>query len=319
MKKKHKSTLVSLIIIMAVIGVSCSYNKAGNNIETTENNLEVSESKDDKNITQESTQEPTQEPTQESPQANNSKTITYTDNHGNKVSFQASEHVVTVDEYHKSEYLLISEVPEEELYLYEHKDKGLILVYGDDAEYILESGSIITPRFILPQMFYSDFDNDGEEEILIDFYIGSGTGISFEELALIEKSTSKDRFFEDMKFFDHGTYTDILSENLEYNVDKEDKITVKFKGDDTTYDFGVVEEARDLDYGSIVHFIVVGNKITIYYDIGVFQYDFASAGYDLKRSIKANVEYSNNEFTLNNFRFLDYSEYSDIRNAQNKN
>lgn len=43
-----------------------------------------------------------------------------------------------------------------------------------------------TPRTISPQLYFSDFDGDGELEIAAILYVGSGTGVSVEELHIIE-------------------------------------------------------------------------------------------------------------------------------------
>ena len=44
----------------------------------------------------------------------------------------------------------------------------------------------LTPRNILPQIMYSDIDSDGEKELAVSYYVGSGTGISVEELVIYE-------------------------------------------------------------------------------------------------------------------------------------
>ncbi|MDE6595441.1 MAG: YgdI/YgdR family lipoprotein [Oscillospiraceae bacterium] len=44
----------------------------------------------------------------------------------------------------------------------------------------------LTPRNILPQIMYSDIDSDGEKELAVSYYVGSGTGISVEQLVIYE-------------------------------------------------------------------------------------------------------------------------------------
>ncbi len=314
MKKSSKFTLGSLIVILAAIGAISSDFKSSNDLTIDYSSVEVVENtKSDNSLAVDNSGIEDIENTKSdnSLENNNLKTISYKDDDGNIVEFQASDHIINTDEFGTGnyEYALISELPEEDIYLYEHKGIGLILVQGDKGEYILKSETIITPRFILPKIFHADFDKDSEKEILINFYVGSGTGISFEELGMIEKSKTDDKLFEDMQIFNNTLYTQIVSENIEYNIDDKGQITLNFKPDEgekdsTVFDLGIVEGAKDIDYGNIVHFSVVDNVITSSHELGVFQFDYATPTFGLVGIIKAEVIYKNNKFTLENFDYI---------------
>ena len=45
----------------------------------------------------------------------------------------------------------------------------------------------LTPRQILPRLFCFDIDGDWEDELAVICYVGSGTGVSVEELHILEK------------------------------------------------------------------------------------------------------------------------------------
>ncbi len=305
--KKNTKILVAILAIV-VVCTSLYYNYENNDVNLNENtNINTNS----ENII---TENSTENSVEEIKQDNNLKTISYKDDNGNKVEFQAVDHIVEPIEYGSGdfEYALLSEIPEDELFLYEHKDEGLILVLGDEAEYISKATNIIPPRFFLPQMFYLDFDGDNEKEILIDFYVGSGTSISFEELGMIEKSTSDDKVFEEMILFDNTTYSEILNDNMEYSISDNGSITLNFKPvegakDTTTYDLGVVEGAKRLDYQSNVRFKVEDNKIIGMHEIGVFQYDYASPTFGIG-TVVTNVSYDGSKFTLSNFDYVSDEE-----------
>ncbi|MBQ2739436.1 MAG: hypothetical protein IJF36_04305 [Oscillibacter sp.] len=45
----------------------------------------------------------------------------------------------------------------------------------------------ITPRAFLPKLWCFDFDGDGEDELVVDCYYASGTGVSMSDLYVVEK------------------------------------------------------------------------------------------------------------------------------------
>lgn len=82
-------------------------------------------------------------------------------------------------------YLLAS-LPESDIWLY-----GIIDDESADRVVIEHSGTSdefdqcwLTPRSILPQLSSADYDDDGISETAVSYYIGSGTGVSCEELVV---------------------------------------------------------------------------------------------------------------------------------------
>lgn len=90
------------------------------------------------------------------------------------------------EEYEASACPLIASVPDKDIYLYDTKKDQIILKVGENEYYY--SWHCLTPRFILPRMGVNDFDNDGKDELLVIVYVGSGTGVSVEDLHVIELS-----------------------------------------------------------------------------------------------------------------------------------
>jgi hypothetical protein len=99
----------------------------------------------------------------------------------------ASE-VLATDEYSdydKTAVPLIASLPEDDIYLYGIKPKGVVLYYKGIGKFFDWS---YTARHIFPRMKTSDFDNDGINELAVILHIGSGTGVSVDELHILEIS-----------------------------------------------------------------------------------------------------------------------------------
>ena len=83
---------------------------------------------------------------------------------------------------------LLAEIPEADaaFYAVEGKDFSPALIrWGDSlAEF---DWRYATPRNIAPRMWCFDFDEDGLDELVVDCYYGSGTGVSLSDLHVVEK------------------------------------------------------------------------------------------------------------------------------------
>lgn len=107
------------------------------------------------------------------------------------------------EEFNASNLPLISAIPNRNIYLYGKKPKGVVLrVNGREREF---DWLYMTPRFVLPRMYVSDFNFDGKDELAVILYIGSGTGVSVEELHIIDISENEDTSDSNsMNLLDHG-------------------------------------------------------------------------------------------------------------------
>ena len=79
---------------------------------------------------------------------------------------------------------LLAQLPEDDIYLYGLSDKRHVLLRQGEQRALLD-WEYITPRLILPEMQFADFDGDGGKELAVILSNGSGTGVSIEELHFV--------------------------------------------------------------------------------------------------------------------------------------
>ncbi len=207
-------------------------------------------------------------------------------------------------EWEKTESIhIIAQLPEQDIYLY-----GLFKGYnGGHGGVLLRKGrqitefswDYLTPRNILPEISYKDYDNDGKCELAVILYVGSGTGIAIEQLHIIE--------------FDGSEMTDkILSEEL-YSVDLSGKMNLKMENEKAELSIGdqkvIINEFLPFeDAGNvfgvfpiqfIVEFSFSGNKITANFGVGI-KYELIATPFFVA-DLKADVSYKNGEYNFSDF------------------
>jgi hypothetical protein len=112
-------------------------------------------------------------------------------------------------------YPLVASIPEEDIYLY-GADDGVVLRHGDVIKPF--RWNYLTPRFVLPRLKLEDIDKDGVEEIICILYVGSGTGVSIEDLHVLEPD--EDDVYRDI-YFAPEDYDKQLRELITFEYDKE--------------------------------------------------------------------------------------------------
>ena len=84
---------------------------------------------------------------------------------------------------------LLAEIPEKDIAFYGLEGKefypALIRWGTSQAEF---DWLYMTPRCIEPRLWCFDFDGDGVDELVVDCYWGSGTGVSLSDLHVVEKN-----------------------------------------------------------------------------------------------------------------------------------
>ena len=85
---------------------------------------------------------------------------------------------------------LLAELPEQDVALYgvrDHRgdDRALLRWGGSLAEFDWSFGGPLT---VEPRLWCWDADDDGQDEVLLVNHVGSGTGVSIEELHIVEKN-----------------------------------------------------------------------------------------------------------------------------------
>ena len=109
---------------------------------------------------------------------------------------------------------LLAELPEQDVMLYGVRDDR-----GDDHALLRWGGSLAEfdwsfggPLIVEPRLWCWDVDGDGQEEVVLVNHVGSGTGVSIEELHIVEKN-------EDGTLIDYAFPEELWQEDLSSLLD----------------------------------------------------------------------------------------------------
>lgn len=84
---------------------------------------------------------------------------------------------------------LLAELPEADIAFYGLEGKEFypaLIRWGESqAEF---DWQYMTPRCVEPRLWCFDYDGDGEDELVVECYYGSGTGVSMSDLHVVEKN-----------------------------------------------------------------------------------------------------------------------------------
>lgn len=104
----------------------------------------------------------------------------------------------------------------------ENSDIIIYGAYGPDAKIFIEHDGVVdtfeqewlTPRNIEPRFKYGDFDSNGTDELAAIYYVGSGTGVSVEELVFYKLSDGhfKSYVFDPVSYLENVIKTEIDNE-----------------------------------------------------------------------------------------------------------
>ncbi len=241
-------------------------------------------------------------------------TVFVNDIEGKEISFKKEEEIASdFEDYEKTEYPLLGKIEDEDVYLYENKGKGAILVKGEFVQYLdLGSKGFFTPRGILPELHSGDFDGDSKSEIAILLYVGSGTAVSFEELYILDDDEAYEEYYKVLAL-SKDEYSRKLEDSLRYSVDESDNIKLKIGR--TESDLGKIEGFKDFGCGDITYFLVKGEDISIVSKLGVSTEEINSLQYEVNGWIKAAVVPSESGF---DFKEIEYEVYDHIDEKEQK-
>lgn len=196
--------------------------------------------------------------------------------------------------YPFTKFRLLASIEKEDIYLYGINPIGVI-VYNKGYGTYFDWG-YITPRAILPEIRLHDYNNDAKDELAVNLYIGSGTGISIEELHILTEDGKKDNLFID--------YVEQINNNVKFNFN-EDKSKL------------------EIVIGNKIHKIDIDTNTYKTEDIGInldqwvhFEFDdnndiIASFGVEVHwvghyvGEIHAKVNFDDNKFILSDFTYSD--------------
>lgn len=222
------------------------------------------------------------------------------------------------DEYEASERPLIAVLPDRGIYLYGIKTGGVELFMGDTGYYF--GWSYLTPRFILPGIQAGDFDSDGTEELAVILYVGSGTGVSIEDLHIVEMDEESEpsdnqphksgsRSFKDY-VFNPEDYVSQLRKAVGFKTyTKAGELMGEISAGTIVHTVNLKEyQSKEygrigdtLFFGSIVRFTAENKRLAAEFAAGITCESFAAPVYI--GVVNADVKYSAGKFILENLRF----------------
>lgn len=177
----------------------------------------------------------------------------------------------------------------------EHPETALILWGESVAEF---DWLFSTPRMFLPEMYCFDLDGDGEDELIVLCYSGSGTGVSVWDLHVVEKNG--DGTLTDYSTFHYAEDGSPLWEGVSSLLRLErtgDRAFLILGRELVEVDSAVLpEEERKPFTGSTIQFEVFPEERCIRFWGGV---DVIPAWYIAE--ISADAAYQDGTFTLSNF------------------
>lgn len=114
-----------------------------------------------------------------------------------------------------SELTLVASLPENGIYLYMLPEEGMLLVQEDTQTQFMWPG--LTPREILPELFYKDFNSDGQAELAVILFVDSGTQCAMMDLHILE--ISKNANTNKYTYVDHALVSSAYEEHTPSNFD----------------------------------------------------------------------------------------------------
>lgn len=191
-------------------------------------------------------------------------------------------------------------------------ETGEYMIQINDESYTY-SWTGMTPRGIVPSMILQDFDGDGQAELAVILYVGSGTGISVSELHMLEINQVGDvqQIYEytyqpeqyisqlqeiaSMKLYEQNSHLrgELTFVENRYEVDLQD-IQIS--------EYGTINNT--LLWGNIVEFSVEGQQLIGTFGVAVGAEKIVSPIYI--GELKTTISYQDGEFTMSQFEFEEF-------------
>jgi len=201
---------------------------------------------------------------------------------------------------------IIAELPDRDIALYAAADGVVLRIGRHERRFDWICG---TPRMIMPVLHAADFDADGEDELAVILYTGSGTGISIQELHVVDyDGTGR---MEDHVFAEND-YVGQLHERFEFrppNPGRDGAATGEIAVDSRTIPVNlaefVSEEYGPISdrpvFGNIVHFEAEERRLKAQFGVGIVVEPFFTPQYI--GTLNADVQYRDGRFVLADMTF----------------
>ncbi|MCL2488012.1 MAG: hypothetical protein FWE80_04945 [Oscillospiraceae bacterium] len=208
----------------------------------------------------------------------------------------------------KTPFPLIAMLESDDIYLYGAWNYGVLLKHNGKDTYF--DWDWYTPRGIMPEMIYHDFDGNGEKELAIITYTGSGTFISIMDLHMLEITSIPEHkeTYGKPEYVDHVLYGDKRDGWYKPKIDgvlSNDKkaVTITFNGESYTAknkwnDEEYFGRFTGIGHGLIVEFSI--NNDRLYVQVGLtLEYDNGATPAYIGK-IQAEVIYKDGKFSFIN-------------------
>ena len=216
-----------------------------------------------------------------------------------------ADHVSALGEGEAGLYL-VCQLPEQDTWLYGYygpaKSQGLILRVGT----LWQAFDIpfLTAQSLMPAMAYGDYDADGERELTIVSFLGSGTGASVWGLSVVDFSDGTWALLQ----FEPADYTAIVELSLTSSYDLERNIVTLQAGDATievdltALGYPTPGETVEATPDYWVLFTTEGDAIQASFGISLRAEGVPAEGVHAAM-LNANVVYTGSAFGLSDFSF----------------
>lgn len=220
---------------------------------------------------------------------------------------KGTEGLISVMEKTDAAVVEISRTPDESVALYglvsEGNMQGIFLRDNESVQYF--DRSFTSPLMVLPNLNKADYDGDGQDELSIVFHVFTGTGVSIEELYLLEKQTDgtwKERKFTEEEYLGQleteiECIYDEEAAELQYRDIKNDRILGK---QDLTEIISDGDHYEGVDFCDIVSFVPEDDGIYLQISPGIMVNGWGIRQYT-DTVLRARVVYDGNGFCLEDF------------------
>jgi len=227
-----------------------------------------------------------------------SSTVNEVDEFGNRVSWMP----------YNSRFPLYAMLKSENIYLYGISDsanyRGMVLYQNGKGMYF--DWPILTPCLVLPELYYFDYDGDGEKELIVILCVASDNEGARMDLHILKEK--KDNL-------GHITYADnsLISENLEEWFSK--RFTSKYSNDNKT----IIVNFDGKDYNVKNDYVTFGSlKGIVFGDIVEFKFNdkqeiiaIISIGFDFENlesayyfgEVEAKISFDGEKIYLSDYDF----------------
>jgi len=212
-----------------------------------------------------------------------------------------------------SSFPLFAMIKSENIYLYGmnnrcYCDAGMILFQDGHATYF--NWPDLTPRAIMPELSYFDYDGDGEKELAVTLYWFSGTGCALMDLHILKpkKDESRHISYDEYSLLGEAVIKGFTKKVTARYAEDRESIIVTFDGDEyfiTVEDIGFApydDELKKVGCKEIVEFEFNEND-EIVTKIGI--------GFSINSyigEIVAKVNFDGKKFHLSDYKFIVYDK-----------